>query len=261
MRKLINPGANGGAPIYLGDLINLTQDEQWDVIQGMAQAMTRELTLNSVIYNSGIVISGLVVSGRDDVLQTASYTAGIVYIDGQFLRVPAYAGNYNVSIEKSGATNTSRTFKDGSSKAIIREYKGSIVLFAATTAAVYMHPDFIDDYRLIGHIHGRGQWQNVTLANGWVASASSRAPQYRLGRDRKVHFRGAISHAAATNDTFGTLATEFRPNNNVRLGAHSFGGVAPENRLLTVTSAGVSSIVRTGTNTDVSLEGLCFDLL
>lgn len=93
----------GGAPIYKDDLRTIFNTEIWEVIQAMLSPFDSD--------TEGLVISGCVTTanaGNFDI------TAGIVYLNGEFMRVSAATNqSFTKYIAPSTAVNDDRTFEDG----------------------------------------------------------------------------------------------------------------------------------------------------
>jgi hypothetical protein len=103
MKKITQSATTGGAPIYLDDFKDVFNKEIWDVLEGILSGF------NSVI-TEGIIVSGCLLTGSP-----GNYTlsAGIVYLDGEFLRVPESTGlSLPQYIIPATDVNTTRTFED-----------------------------------------------------------------------------------------------------------------------------------------------------
>jgi hypothetical protein len=100
MKHLISPIANGGAPIYLDDLINsdLQNKQAYEAILA---------GLDDKIILSGCEVT---VTGPG----SADITAGFVYLNGTVMEIPSpYSGVYPVYIHEATAVNDTRDFEDG----------------------------------------------------------------------------------------------------------------------------------------------------
>lgn len=100
MKHLITPIANGGAPIYLDDLINndLENKKAYEAILA---------GLDTKIILSGCEVT---VTGPG----TADITAGFVYLNDTVMEVPTpYSGSYPVYIHEATAVDDTRDFEDG----------------------------------------------------------------------------------------------------------------------------------------------------
>ena len=101
MKHLITPIANGGAPIYLDDLIN-SDLENKKAYEGILAGL-----------DDRIILSGLEVSSLDTVGGTFDLSAGFVYLNGTVMEIPAYSGSYPIYIHEATAVNDTRDFEDG----------------------------------------------------------------------------------------------------------------------------------------------------
>lgn len=114
MKKYINPIPDGGAPLHNNRLNVELGIEIWDAIEGLLTKFSLD--------TQGVIISGCVSSGGP-----YTVSAGIVYIDGKFRRVPATSGLSGTKYITSGAdVNTPKTFGDGLSKNLIVDQVGTV---------------------------------------------------------------------------------------------------------------------------------------
>jgi hypothetical protein len=104
MKHLITPIANGGAPIYLDDLINgdLENKKAYEAILA---------GLDSKIILSGVEVSNLLIG-------TFDLSAGFVYLNGTVMEIPAYSGSYPIYIHEATAVNDDRDFEDGNTDTV-----------------------------------------------------------------------------------------------------------------------------------------------
>lgn len=108
MKKFINPIPDGGAPIHNNRINTELQTELWDVIEGLLNAYSDD--------TQGVIINGCISSGGTPY----TVTAGIVFIDGEFRRLPAQTGQTGTRYITAGAdANTAKLFADGVSKNLI----------------------------------------------------------------------------------------------------------------------------------------------
>jgi hypothetical protein len=99
MKHLISPIANGGAPIYLDDLIN----------NDLQNKQAYEAILAGL--DDKIILSGCEVTVT--VPGSCTITAGFVYLNGTVMETPIYAGAYPVYIHEATTVNDTRDFEDG----------------------------------------------------------------------------------------------------------------------------------------------------
>jgi len=107
MKKISSSATLGGAPVHKGDLRETFNDEIWDVIEALLSP-----------YNSdteGIIVSGCEITGSGPY----DIAAGIVYLNGEFMRLAAATGQTLPKyIQAATAVNDTRTFNDGTSAAV-----------------------------------------------------------------------------------------------------------------------------------------------
>lgn len=112
MKKFLSTDL-GGAPVTKEDLRTIFNDDIWDAMEA--------LLLNA---NSAIVVSGCVLS---DNAGNFDMTAGVVFIDGQFLRVGAVTNQtFTKYIRQATAVNDSRTFADGGTHDVATSYTAEV---------------------------------------------------------------------------------------------------------------------------------------
>lgn len=116
MRKLNKPMPNGGAPFTNEDLNDVFQTEIWDAIQSLLFE-----------YNSdseGVIVSGCLVSAN---ASNFDMTAGIVYLNGEFMRVDAVTNlSFPRYIKAATPTNVTRTFENTTTQTFIIERKAEV---------------------------------------------------------------------------------------------------------------------------------------
>ena len=112
----------GGAPFTNEDLSDVFQTEIWAALQAMLSVYDADA--------EGVIVSGCVVTpnaGNFDM------TAGIVYLNGEFMRVDAVTNQtFTKYIKAATPTNVARVFQDTISKTFIVERKAEV---SATVAA------------------------------------------------------------------------------------------------------------------------------
>ncbi len=116
MRKLNNPMPSGGAPFTNEDLNDVFQGEIWAAMQAMLSQYDSDA--------EGVIVSGCVVTPN---ASNFDMTAGIVYLNGEFMRVDAVTNQtFTKYIKASTPTNVTRTFNDAASKTFILEKKAEV---------------------------------------------------------------------------------------------------------------------------------------
>ncbi len=116
MRKLNNPMPSGGAPFSNEDLNDVFQTEVWAAMQGLLSEYNADA--------EGVIVSGCVVSPN---ASNFDMTAGIVYLNGEFMRVDAVTNQtFTKYIKAAPVTNVARVFEDTVSKTFIVEKKAEV---------------------------------------------------------------------------------------------------------------------------------------
>lgn len=107
---------SGGAPFTNEDLNDVFQDEIWAAMQAMLSQYDSDA--------EGVIVSGCVVTPN---ASNFDMTAGIVYLNGEFMRVDAVTNQtFTKYIKASTPTNVTRTFNDAASKTFIIEKKAEV---------------------------------------------------------------------------------------------------------------------------------------
>ncbi|HMG89264.1 MAG TPA: hypothetical protein VK589_04370 [Chryseolinea sp.] len=103
MKKIVSATDLGGAPFFKNDMREIFNAELWDVIEGILSQHDAD--------TQGVIISGCVLSAN---AANFDMTAGIVYLNGEFMRIAAATNQtFNKFIQPSTPTTESRTFADG----------------------------------------------------------------------------------------------------------------------------------------------------
>lgn len=107
---------SGGAPFTNEDLNDVFQGEIWAAMQAMLSQYDSDA--------EGVIVSGCVVTPN---ASNFDMTAGIVYLNGEFMRVDAVTNQtFTKYIKAAAATNVTRTFNDAASKTFIIEKKAEV---------------------------------------------------------------------------------------------------------------------------------------
>lgn len=107
MKKITSSATLGGAPFTKEDMRTVFNDEIWSAMQAMLSPFNAD--------TEGIIVSGCVVSGGGPY----DISAGIVYLDGEFMRLPAATGQTLPKyIAAAAAVNDARTFADGTNNTL-----------------------------------------------------------------------------------------------------------------------------------------------
>lgn len=224
MRKLVSPIADGGFPWGGEDILTVFQDDFWDALQGLLAVYDGD--------TQGVIVQGCVVTATADF----DITAGIVYMDGEFYRLPAQTNVPTGQHIVPGATVfTQRTFQDLGLKNFV-EIKGAIVQASlpggqfitinsisprrnpdvreAIITAAYLAADVVlqTDIDLRQFI-AQEAYINVTLANSWTEDSDFPLGYYKDTAGR-VHWRGHLLTEFGTSAVFtsgGEIAATHAP--------------------------------------------------
>ena len=190
MKKFISAGL-GGAPINKNDLKELFNDEIWAALEALLSPYNDD--------TQGIIVSGCVLSAN---ASNFDMTAGIVYLDGEFMRIDAATNQtFTKYIAPATPVDDSRTFADASSQAVTRDKKaelvgsapgGQYITIANLTAPTLRRLNEFLDFKVGGA---------VSVVNGWAAFGGSMS----IRRQGKLHFlEGVITPSAASSVVFCT---------------------------------------------------------
>jgi hypothetical protein len=246
--KKFTATANGGAPIHSDDRRTIFNEEFWDVIEGLFSPYLTD--------TQGIIVSGCVISGGGPY----DISEGIVFLDGEFMRLPAQTGQTLPKyIKAATAVNDSRTFADGSTGTMA--VTKSAELAGSAPGTQYIAITSItdpDDRRWINYDTG---W--VSVSSFTTGITGSNVAYRRVGK--KVQLRGTITINQATWVLGGgwfTLPAGTRPTIQVSFGnaqvndASTIVAVTSEVRTTGLVTGGTVS--GSFTNGDVYLGGMSF---
>lgn len=101
MKKITQVAETGGARLDFDDFRDVFNKEIWDALQAMLSPFDSD--------TEGVILSGCTISGGGPY----NIAAGIVYLDGEFRRLPAQTGvSLPQYIKAATDVNTTRTFED-----------------------------------------------------------------------------------------------------------------------------------------------------
>lgn len=107
MRKWTST-ALGGAPVYDDDLLDIFNSEIWGAMQAIFSPYDSD--------TEGVIVSGCVISGSGPY----NISAGIVYLNGEFMRINAFTSlSLPFYIQPDTVTTEPRTFADSTVNAVI----------------------------------------------------------------------------------------------------------------------------------------------
>lgn len=127
MKKIVTATDLGGAPFFKNDMREVFNSEIWDAIEALLSP-----------YDSDV--EGIIVSGCEISANAANFdiTAGIVYLNGEFMRLPAATNqSFTKYIAPATASSDSRTFADSTTHAVV-ETKTAELVGAAPGAGQYV---------------------------------------------------------------------------------------------------------------------------
>ncbi len=192
MKKLSTGTDLGGAPITKADLRQIFNFDLWDAIDGIMSVYDS--------HTEGVIVSGCVFSNNAG---NFDMTAGIVYLNGEFMRVPAVTNQaYTKYIQPDTIVNDTRTFNDGGSH-IVSVDKPAKVAAGIPGLGQYVTIDSLtgaNDRRL-----GKANtaWTNIaSFGTDW--GAGSPAAQYMIDITGMAHLRGYAK------TTLGGATSNFR---------------------------------------------------
>lgn len=180
MKKITSSATLGGAPFTKEDMRTVFNDEIWSAMQAMLSPFNAD--------TEGIIVSGCVVSGGGPY----DISAGIVYLDGEFMRLPAATGQTLPKyIAAAAAVNDARTFADGTNNTLFITKAAELVgsapgtQYVAITTATdpddrrFKRPVFLDSGTLSTKIVAIPSWNMDTTATHAVAHGLTSMTQMR----------------------------------------------------------------------------------
>lgn len=115
MKKIVTTTTPGGAPIRLPDFKTTFNDEIWDAMQALLSGYDAD--------TEGLIVSGCVISGAGPY----NMTAGIVYLNGEFMRIEAQTGlSLPQYIQPDSTVDTSRQFEDNTTQVLFQEKSATV---------------------------------------------------------------------------------------------------------------------------------------
>lgn len=131
MKKYVNPIPNGGAPLHNNRITSELQTEIWEAMQSLLARYSSD--------TQGVIVSGCVIS---DNAGNFDITAGIVFLNGEFMRLAAATNQtFTKYIAPKAVTYEQKTFADSVAKNLIE----------------------VKEAELVGSAPGSGQY--ITIAN------------------------------------------------------------------------------------------------
>lgn len=183
--------ALGGAPVDNDDLLDIFNSEIWAVIQAKLSMFDSDI--------EGIIISGCVTTANAG---NFDMTAGIVYLNGEFMRVAAATNQtFTKYIAPSTPVNDDRQYADGTTNTIAVT-KGAGLVSSAPGSGQYLKIASLIDLDERRTPFAPPKWNDITPINGWTAGTGQDKPQWRKDYNGRVYLRGIVinpSFAATSN--------------------------------------------------------------
>lgn len=254
MKKIVSATDLGGAPFFKNDLRDVFNSEIWGAMEALLSPFNSD--------TEGIIVSGCVISANGS---NFDMTSGIVYLDGNFMRVPAATNvAFTRYIAPDTAVQDSRTFADQTTHAVVETKTAG--LYTVTGSGQYITISSLtsaEDRRFSKFLNDSG-WITVSSFN--QGSVIGTGVAYRKFNNI-VYLRGAISVTLASyNPTNGmfTIPAGFRPVsdtyiNNTQLPDSSFPGLAIVTEIISSTGrVGGVDLSSAGTTDVIHLNGVSF---
>lgn len=240
--RLISPADTGGLPVFNDDILQ-TQDnnrftsiEHFEFLRSNINNNTGKLLFpigagTTDEWDVGLVISGCVIDKT--VASPYPISEGYVYIDGEVLKFPAgttVTSTQWVQLTKGSATNTQRTFKDGSPKNATIEYDLTVTVLSYspygpspsvpnTTQIIAIEDIYTSMQTIQGAVGLISQGGNVTQVRGLfyyydnpsLTSATLEAYTTGLIRSRvkEIYTNEVIINATVETSTFLDATKEY----------------------------------------------------
>jgi hypothetical protein len=117
MKKLSTATDLGGAPIYKNDLREVFNYEIWAAVEALLSQFNSD--------TQGIVVQGCVTTANGG---NFDMTSGVVYLNGEFMRIPAATNQtFTKYIAPAAEINSTRTFADTTSHVVTIDKKAELV--------------------------------------------------------------------------------------------------------------------------------------
>lgn len=251
--KKFTSTALGGAPVNDDDLLDIFNSEIWDAIQSLLSPFDADV--------QGVVVSGCVTTNNSG---NFDMTAGIVYLNGEFMRVAAATNqSFTKYIAPSAAVNDTRTYGDGTTN-VTAITKGAGLVGSAPGSGQYLtiaSLTDLDDRRwstlLVKGSRVPIAWTNITLINSWAA-ASGQTPQYMVDGFGQVHFRGVLDGTGASSDVFAVIPTGIAHTADRDVATFRFNGSAFESKGFEASATGNWRSLSSSGNNQFFLDGVSY---
>ncbi len=260
MKKINSTGQTGGAPVNQEDLRTVFNDEIWDAIEALLSPFSAD--------TEGVIVSGCVISGGGPY----DISAGIVYLNGEFMRLAAATGQTLPKyIAPATAVNDNRVFADQTTKTLFIT-KGAELVGSAPGGSQYVaittttDPDDRRQRNLMARRALTTSWTQVPLGAAGVYTgtlAPGNEANYSKDEFGFVHLRGRVKATGAGNMLI--LPAGFIPTlTGGNIAAHpvliapadAFASVAK--RYMTIDTSG-NIVIESQANQDVLfLDGISF---
>lgn len=180
MKKLSTGTDLGGAPITKADLRQIFNVDLWDALDAIMFPYDSHI--------EGVIVHGCVFSNNAG---NFDMTAGIVYLNGEFMRVPAVINQaYTKYIQPDTVINDTRSFSDGGSH-IVAIDKPAKVAAGIPGSGQYITVNSLTgaEDRRLGKANG--QWTNIaSFGTDWATGTP--VAQYMIDITGMAHLRGNV---------------------------------------------------------------------
>ncbi len=156
MNHFVDVLANGGVPIYGGDLVS----------SDLENKAAYEAVLAGI--SNKIVLGGVEVSNLNTGGQTFDLSEGFIYLNGTVMRTPAYSGSYPVYIQEAAPVTTNRDFEDGNTDPVrINRTAEFVGVEPGGVDSIFIGPDTAHRLPYVvrreGHVEGDFIYLNSTV--------------------------------------------------------------------------------------------------
>lgn len=197
MKKIVQAADLGGAPIHKNDLRESFNDEIWDAIEALLSPFNSD--------TEGIIVSGCVITAN---ASNFDMTAGIVYLNGEFMRIAAATNQtFTKYIAPSAVVDDDRQFAGGATNTLF-ETKGAELVGSIPGAGQY-----ITINTLTGADDRRGVVTTGSIINGAVTTLKIADSNVTTAKIANLNVTtGKIADGAVTS---GKASTEIYRSNEI----------------------------------------------
>jgi len=223
MKKIIYPVAAGGAPYTNEVLVGLLQQEQYNAIEVVMDAISKSVLGvagdNKASILIGCELTANVTPGQYDMAN------GVVWINKKILRVaavtgwalPFYIKENATATTQTASAFTSQTFQDASNPNFVEEYVGQVVGSPPGSGQYITFSDATGNKedRLMNLLSSNENYIEVgsggsapAFQNSWAGSSRL---YFKKTRNKDIKIIGAVNVAAISGTVVFTMPTGYRP--------------------------------------------------